>query len=525
MYKVMMIDDELDILYGAQLIIDWSAEGFELSKLCNDSQDALDTLRREPVDLIITDIRMPKIDGLTLVTVAQKEFPQTKVIVLSGYDDFQYAKTAFKAGVMDYMLKPLDATELTTALRNVRDALDQERNLQPQKSVQSNSTKVIGEHQLFHCLLTGFNTTLIDENAHLVDQLEIIQYRMLIGRSTISRFPGDDEENSNHISKTLFMMLNNSVHVRFHMLFHEVAVFLLEQEPDLQKKIDQVWHELQNTQLKCSVLLSPVLDNLRSLNNTYQKMQSYLEHSIFFGSGAALHLYRNVHQRDRMTMEWPMDQYRTKLRRVLMSQDELSLEKYLYSLVAELRGQKEQLSVEQGRMFWRLFSTIFLDTLKNVFHISQDSADEFSYGSALIKYFLSMEEIANHLLFLAQTALTANQIGVSSNVGTTISQICFYLQVHAYEDISLGQIAEMFYLNPSYLSRMFHDKMNMSFWSYVVDLRLEKAKKLLSNTNDSMKAIAHACGFQSEKSFYSSFKKNVGCTPGSFRAEAHKTHK
>jgi two-component system response regulator YesN len=127
MYRVMLVDDELEIRSGLKLKIDWSALGYAIGGEAQDGREALALLEREPFDLILTDIRMPVMSGLELLKQCAENYPRTKVIVLSGYDDFHFVKAALQCGAKDYLLKPVVRSELTTILGKVSGELETER--------------------------------------------------------------------------------------------------------------------------------------------------------------------------------------------------------------------------------------------------------------------------------------------------------------------------------------------------------------------------------------------------------------
>lgn len=133
MIKVMLVDDEPFILQGLSVVVDWAAEGCEIVKMASDGQEALDYLRDNEVDLIITDIRMPKMNGLELLeTVRTGKISDAYVIILSGYNDFKYAQTAIRYSAMNYILKPVQKEEL---LDNIRRVTSDRRNTSEEEPV------------------------------------------------------------------------------------------------------------------------------------------------------------------------------------------------------------------------------------------------------------------------------------------------------------------------------------------------------------------------------------------------------
>ena len=117
MMKVIITDDEIQIRKGLRMKVDWEEEGFQIAGEASNGKEALELLRNMDIDLVITDMRMPIMDGIELAKRCQQEFPTVKVIVLSGYSDFEYVRGSMKEGVKDYLLKPVAPDELVEALQ------------------------------------------------------------------------------------------------------------------------------------------------------------------------------------------------------------------------------------------------------------------------------------------------------------------------------------------------------------------------------------------------------------------------
>ena len=127
LYKVLLVDDEEDIRVGISRKMDWSGLGFELVGEAENGRDALELAESVQPDVVLTDIKMPFMDGLELCSILTKRLPGSKFVVFSGFDDFEYAKQAVRMNVSEYILKPINAPELCGVLRKLKDQLDTER--------------------------------------------------------------------------------------------------------------------------------------------------------------------------------------------------------------------------------------------------------------------------------------------------------------------------------------------------------------------------------------------------------------
>ena len=127
MYKALLVDDEALIREAISENIRWEEMGFELVGSCENGRDAMNLIRQNPPDLILTDICMPYVDGIELARYVHENYPDTKTVIISGYDEFEYAKQAVRYQVMEYILKPVTPAELTEVLQRARASLDEKK--------------------------------------------------------------------------------------------------------------------------------------------------------------------------------------------------------------------------------------------------------------------------------------------------------------------------------------------------------------------------------------------------------------
>uniref|UniRef100_UPI001ABBD0A5 response regulator n=1 Tax=Enterobacter agglomerans TaxID=549 RepID=UPI001ABBD0A5 len=144
MLKVLITDDEMQVRLGLRMKINWEEEGFEIVGEASNGKEAIEWLRTEKINLIITDMRMPIMDGLELAQYCYTEFPQVKLIVLSCYSDYEYIRGSMKEGVKDYLLKPVSPDELEKTLRKIRKEIEKEKK------------KQADEAQMLHFVMTQF---------------------------------------------------------------------------------------------------------------------------------------------------------------------------------------------------------------------------------------------------------------------------------------------------------------------------------------------------------------------------------
>ena len=126
LYKIMLVDDEEEVRKSIINKIDWADAGFEVIGDAENGKDALEKIEQNEPDVVLTDIKMPYMDGLTMAETIRQLYPSVKIVIFSGFDEFEYAKKAIKLNVIEYILKPVNVEELTAILKKIKKNLDEE---------------------------------------------------------------------------------------------------------------------------------------------------------------------------------------------------------------------------------------------------------------------------------------------------------------------------------------------------------------------------------------------------------------
>lgn len=158
MIKIFLVEDEIVIRNGIKNSINWEKEGYEFVGEASDGELAYPMIMKEKPDILITDIRMPFMDGLELSKMVKKELPEIKILILSGYNEFEYAKEAIRLGVTEYLLKPITSVKLLESLGEVAKVIEQEREekkLWEHYQQEMRENKEPDKYKLFNNLLDG----------------------------------------------------------------------------------------------------------------------------------------------------------------------------------------------------------------------------------------------------------------------------------------------------------------------------------------------------------------------------------
>mgnify|MGYP000847294694 FL=1 len=177
-YRVVLADDEPEVLRSIQRTLDWEKYGFSVVGAFLNGLDVLEFLENHDVDIVFTDIRMPFMDGIELMHKIKEKYPYIKLVIISGYDDFQYAKEALIHGVLDYILKPINAREMSEVLQKVKDKMDTElEEISRRKQFLKEQNLMEQEIAQTEYLLTVFRTRPV-----IIEEFDEELFRLIVER-------------------------------------------------------------------------------------------------------------------------------------------------------------------------------------------------------------------------------------------------------------------------------------------------------------------------------------------------------
>ena len=518
MKKIMLVDDELDILYGFQLMLDWETLGFEIIALCLDGYEAMEILKKTVPDIIITDIRMSGMDGLELGKYVTKHYPQIKLIILSSYSEYTYMKTAIDLKVSSYLLKPLDEEQLKSALWKAAEEIDAAT--QQLHQMVSRDAQVSGAVLFATCskLISGNQLEEYEEKL-LRDKLSLYKLRILLAQEDVPHFPGADfEESADQFYKTLSI----GVHSRATMLFSRylenraVFIFSCDDYDQFQKELESFCQRNMTTSF--SAVVSEVLSSPEDIPTVYTEIKTQLQNEMFFGFPGSYYLATGREgissPGEKIPAEF-INECKMQLEKAIVTLDDERVDEAIYGILCRLREMKCRFSEQEVRVLCAHLGNHALTVLEREVQPSSDEIQELRFNLMMTYNLCNLETIlektSDQIEKLIQTVgKHPNQLGV-------LQPVMEYLQNHYAQQISLDGVAKLFYLNPSYLSRLFTKTLGVTFTTYLTDIRITAARQMLDAQKMSVSEIAQACGYNSDSSFYGAFKKAVGYSPGEYR--------
>lgn len=542
MLKIFLAEDEVVVRETIKRMIPWEELGFELVGEAADGEMALPLLIRQQPDLLITDIKMPFMDGLTLARLAKKEIPGLKVVILSGYDDFNYAKQAIGIGVEDYLLKPITKNALIERLSEIRSRYEHEKTQKEyyekfQREMQAYEKN--SSRDFFEALVDGSMDMMeVYKRAEKLG-LDIVAeaYNVLIFTMNCDEdFSGQRDEYSSWEAESLELLENffagHSSAMLFRSNIFSYGVLLKGQRETIEENTRACVDEIRKILSRQDGRREWFLAVGQSVERLSQIQKSYHTASRAFSQR---YLYdENILYYDEMeTMEHPGGQAETEdnayLQKVdvnalnpailqkflsngLQEETENFVKEYFYAIGQE---PMESLVFRNYVILNVRFSVISFIKGLGCDTNEMESADT---EEVLAESGKNMESaIAYAKKMISQAIEIRDQNSGNKNRSILKTAVDFIDSHYMEEDISLNTVANVANVSSNHFSALFSQNMGQTFIEYLTTLRMNKAKELLRCTGMRSSEIAGEIGYKDAHYFSYLFKKTQGMTPSDYR--------
>ncbi len=535
MYKVFLVEDEIVIRDGIKNKIHWEEEGFIIVGDESDGELAYPLIIREQPDILITDIKMPFMDGLELSKLLKKDMPQLKIIIISGYSDFGYAQTAIDIGISEYLLKPITSSKLMAAVKNAAAVIEKERK---EKQIIEQYQQLVYQKQVekrkdfFNALVSGKMSL-----SQIIEQEEELGIDMVarVFCVLLFQFKGQEDmyEYSNdivHCEMKMTQALSRFPDIKIFERGMDGWAFILTGENEL--RINQLTQEL------CDLLIGICEEKAhyfggigRVVHRIRDIQQSYLDANSAFS-------LRYFESRDQFLSYNDVSNIKAQVgNRINVS--ELNLEKLDRNSLEEFlkRGTIHDVdefvdSYFDGFGSNAMRSTIFrhyiimdgysaiIKFLKTMKYPREKIDNSLKRMNSVIEHLSSFEDCSKFYKSILKEAIDLRNKNSQKRYAGLIEQAKEYINLKfAMSDLSLDQVASTVNLSPNYFSSLFNQETGTTFIEYLTNIRMEKAKDYLRCSGKKITEIGFLVGYLDSHYFSYIFKKTQNCTPSEYRLQ------
>ncbi len=530
MYKLMVVDDKADVIQGIVQLGNWKESGFCVVQTASSGEKALVHVKQLMPDVVITDIKMPFMDGLTLLAEIKKISPSTKVIILSGYDYFEYAKEAVRLGAEEYLLKPARITMIQDAVLRAKIKLDQEQSRKQEDAILRNRLKEslpLLRDEYFR-YLTRFGKNLdYDEVKQRFNflgiTLDLEQFYVVIIELDKANSTTLDEITQRELNRLAIVtaacdIFSANCQCAIFQEGHDKVVVLAnydgakqgnEYKTEVFAMSEQLrtWtnHELMST---ITISIGGFYSKLSGIQQSYTDAQEALSHKLYRGSNCVI-MFQDI---DR---GFPLSSYPHKEEQELLSVVKAGIhDQALPYLDAYLSSVFDNHNASP-----RLCRTICLGLVNSLFQLDMQTMEESVPLVTLTDPYNQFEDLKTRIeihtwLQLWVCALAKKHHNRrKKRLEHDMELAQQYIRNHYNENISIQRVAEHVCLSPTYFSTVFKDVTGDTFLEFLTKIRIEQAKELLLTGSYKVYEVANMVGYTDRRYFSTLFRKHTGVTP------------
>ena len=527
-YSVLLVDDEEEVYQVIMKKLDWESMGFRIAGYARNGVEALELAEEMQVDVVMTDIKMPYMDGLTLCRKLKEQYQKIKVIIFSGFDEFEYAKEAIKIEAEEYILKPINANELREVFERMKVNLDKEmdekRNIDKLREYYLESLPVLQEN-FFTSLIDGRIPEESIETYAKNYQIDLPGPYYVVTVLHISTTPQENETAMDPFLLTVSVkrlveeQLADEWDFRTVTYLGDIIVIAqLGEEADSMRFTDRMDNICKLARRVCEARVTAgvghVCDQLSQIPLSYQGAKNATSYRVMYGTTRAINIAETDPQ-ENADLPWEEPYIQKILKKIKMGEKELlqeAIDEFIKALL------KNKMSLQKYRiLIMELITEIFrfgANNQMNMEEIFGEDNDIYTQAMQLESPEALGRWLQNSCLKMQCQVMTER----SDTTKSFVTRAVQYVQEH-YGDHTLSVETICGYLNVSaaYFSTVFKKETGKTFINYLTDYRMEEAVSLLLTQNEKTYVIAEKVGYSDPNYFSYVFKKQFGMSPSKYK--------
>ncbi len=532
MLKVVLIDDEVIIRDGLRQEINWESLNMEIVGEAENGLDALEVVATTQADLIITDIRMPFMDGLQFIEKIKKKYPEIYIIIITGHDEFQYAQRAIKLGAYDYLLKPIDLEAVILTLKNIQKK--HEEQYQQESALLNLQTKLAERQPL---LIEHFFKDLIYEKLESFElsehmkELDLIKFEKSIGLVMLLQLDNyylliekmsDPERRS--FEKSLTEIIKKTVLAESYYCYEEkyceYAIIILEHNSSLCEEkarfLIKTLREVVNQSIQATFTIGiGTTYPLKRLSSSYQEALKAMSNKFILGKNREI-FFNRLETKISDEIELKLIDEAELIEMVRLSDLPLIKTK-LQTILTNIS------TLGENSYFWMqiVAGNIFRQALQILREIGATPEQIFDDPLTVFQQIFTrqtIQEMNDELLTALTKIAQFIEFNREKKFGLVLEKAKQYISKnYNLDNLSLEDVASQVNISPCYFSLIFKQELGISFIDFLTNLRINKAKELLTFSNYKTYEISYQVGYNNPTYFSTIFKKHVGFSPTEYR--------
>lgn len=537
MIKVFLVEDEIVMREGIKNNIEWEKEGFAFVGEASDGELAYPLIQKTRPDILITDIKMPFMDGLELSRLVKQEMPDIKIIILSGYDEFEYAKEAISIGITDYLVKPISGAQLLEAVKKVGCLVEEERQQRMfletfEKERQENMQ--LARQKFFNGMVSGKKSVseLLKEGREIGFDLAAKRYNIVL----LQVFAGGEVEGYSEQQNQAALVIEEAAKELPGILMVELGLegwaFVVKETGE--EDLDRILHTFLE-QLQIRVEACPGVEYFGGVGRAVERLS---ELNRCFEDANRAFAYRYLRKRNQIVFSEQevsgasVDEELKLSALDLEKLDRKSVDRFLKTgLKSEAVHFVDEYFASLGErniqsLLFRQYVTM------DMYFVAASMLEQLGYDSGVLvercgdfqkmtEVFSTVERTKAYLTNVYETVIDLRETVAQRKYSSLLKNARNYIeQNYDNEEISLNTVAASVNLSPNHFSTIFSQETGQTFIEFLTCVRMERAKELLRSTPMKTAEIANAVGYKDSHYFSYLFKKTQECTPREFRSRS-----
>lgn len=529
MYKIFLVEDEIIIREAIRDNIDWENHGFVFAGEASDGELALPLIEDIQPDILITDIKMPFVNGLELSKIVKRSMPWIKIIILSGHDEFEFTKEAISINVDEYLLKPISSSDLLTALKKVVAKIEYEKSQKENFELINNRLKdsmQMMKEKFLSDLATG-----------IVPYTEALEKADYFGLNIVARYYAailvtleykqDQEEGNNYLEYIKGEALiddvieNNDDVFKYKINLKKIVLIVKNDDPEELESycysLAQSVKSQVETNTSCSLAASigSIRERIQGIASSLKDAEIAMNFSYVFGKNNIIGIPDTKLPIVNNKGLFPLDE--GKMIEYLRFHDEEYILSKLSPFIEDIREQ------ESNSFFYtQIFFSITIAVVKFIEELGETVEDilpELNDIDGIIDCIYTIDGFICYINKLISRAIELRESKKKNKYGEIIWKAKMFIdQNYADSSLSLNMVADHVNVSPSHFSTIFSQELSTTFIEYLTSVRISKAKEKLSTTNLKSSEIAYKVGYNDPHYFSHVFKKETGLRPTDYRA-------
>lgn len=515
MQKVVIADDDEILLQGLMTLVPWEKTGVEVVAGVTDGEKALAEVKKNAADILLTDIRMPRMDGLELCAELKKLCPYTTIVIMSAYDDFEYAHKAIRLNVKDYLVKPVDLEQLEELIIKIVKQRDEAKKKTESVASMIEQNKSFMKENVLKRFITGDESYFEEQDWETCFDIE--QYN----EWTLLEIRLEHTAYEEEIKKKIKALSEEYEWKWVRLDYERNIVCCFEKGKGIQEKLrtfkencESMIAEYEPDAYVC-FFTGTIVNEATSLNISYHCIEALEKYLYVHNEKLDLNetdlesSYGSSHSLNTFVIEYLADM-------VLSGQDD-RIETYVDKLYVNLKG----LGGDSKIMFVYAQSLFMIEVQKKVKGYQIDSGIIHQEYDSWYKDIVSTEKLSDGIYYFRQMLLQmSNKISRERNASEVgiLKKACMYIDEHFTDSgLRVSEVADCVGVSSNYFSTLFKEQAGISFSEYVMKKRIEEAQKLVCQQRLRSNEVAAKVGFDNPNYFSTAFKKHTGFTVSQFR--------